>query len=416
MQCQDSISSYQLFTLLLCTLTRLSRCTATFHRQYQPPTAARRAATAAVDSSTATLSTPPHHIHTQCSTATMRVWFTPTLISLALTATLTLAVAPSMDRIPAKLFYQTWHGHTVEHLQCVLTQLRRQHYSRLIWLAGDSSLDNKAWVQQSGLTEPAAKPYQSILTPPLSAPDVCHWINVELDRLHAADTACIMTAVEATTLGERDEALRPQDDFIAAHIGSHDMLVVSVGGNDIALSPSSSTMLHLAALLVTPSQWMPRSLLVRHPSFQYFVRLFRDRVTDYIHKLTAHTTPSRIAVCMIYYPCEQADGGSWSQRLLSMVGYDRNPKRLQHLIKLMYEEATSKIDIANTTVVPIALFDILDAADAEQYVQRVEPSSSGGRRMAQKLVEVLLNERKEESGESVGKVESVRDEQAEQVQ
>ena len=299
-----------------------------------------------------------------------------------------------MDPISSSLFYQTWHGHSIDHLGHVLSQLRQQNYSRLIWLAGDSSLDNKAWVATH--REPASAAYQSILSPPLSVPDVSHWINVELERVQAARTACIMTAVEATTLGEREEALRPQDTFIAEHIGSDDMLVVSVGGNDIALAPTTSTMLHLGSLLMT-SPWLCQSLLLRHPSFQYFVRMFRDRVTAYIRQLTAHTTPARIAVCMIYYPCELTEGGSWSERILSLSGYDRNPKRLQSLIRLVYEEATCKIVVDGTTVVPVALFDVLDASIGEHYVQRVEPSVVGGRLMAQTLVAVLLGDTKGET-------------------
>ena len=293
-----------------------------------------------------------------------------------------------MEPIDATAFYQTWHGHEISHLQRVLPLLRAQQYSRLVWLAGDSSLDNKAWV--SSHRQPASAAYRSILAPPESVPDVSHWINVELDRRAVAHTACVMTAVEATTLGERAERLRPQDEFVAAHIGRDDMLVVSVGGNDIALAPSSSTLLHLAALLATPSAWLPRALLLCHPSFRYFVRLFRDRVADYIRRLTARTLPARVAVCMIYYPCERTEGGSWSQRILSLSGYDRNPKRLQYLIRLMFEEATSRIEVAGTTVVPVALFDVLDAANGAHYVQRVEPSSEGGQLMAQKLVDVLL--------------------------
>ena len=316
-----------------------------------------------------------------------------------------------MEPIPASAFHQTWHGHSVDHLQYVLSALRKQNYSRLIWLAGDSSLDNKAWVSQH--QQPAAAAYQSILTPPQSVPDVSHWINIELEKAQATDTACIMTAVEATTLGEREEVLRPQDEFIVNNIGADDKLVVSVGGNDIALAPTSSTMLHLAALLVTPTGWLPRSLLLHHPSFQYFVRLFKDRVTDYINKLTAKVKPARIAVCMIYYPCEVAEGGSWSERILSMSGYDRNPKRLQRLIQLMYEEATCRIVIEGSVVVPIALFDVLDAGNVEHYVQRVEPSSVGGQLMAQKLVQVLLGvqESSDTKDESIaGDSKTVKDE------
>ena len=313
-----------------------------------------------------------------------------------------------MQPIEASAYYQTWHGHTTPHLERTLAHLRKR-YPRLVWLAGDSSLDNKAWVT-SVPREPASSAYRDLLSPSLVVPDVCHWLNVELERAGITDAACINTAVEATTLGERESALRPQDKFLAQHLAPQDALVVSVGGNDIALAPTTATMTHLAALLLTPTQWLPRPLLALHPSFRYFVRLFRDGVSDYVRKLTAVTQPSCVVVCMIYFPCEQVDAGTWSERLLRMSGYDADPKRLQSLIRIVFEEATAKIALDNSTskVIPVALFDVLDAANAEHYVQRVEPSSAGGRLMAQHLVEKLYggggnkaDEEKTESTEDV---------------
>ena len=303
------------------------------------------------------------------------------------------------EPIDASSYYQTWHGHSAEHLQRTLGHLR-QRYSRLVWLAGDSSLDNKAWVS-SVPREPASAAYRGLLQPPQAVPDVCHWLNVELEAANVRDAACINTAVEATTLGERHSTLRPQDRFIAQHIAPQDTLVVSIGGNDIALAPTTSTMTHLAALLLTPTQLLPRSLLLHHPSVRYFVRLFKDNVVQYLRKLTERTQPACVCVCMVYFPCTNADSSSWSERLLSQSGYNSQPKRLQSLIRLMYEEATCNITLegSKSKVVPAALFDMLDADNAEHYVQRVEPSSVGGRLMAHQLVEKLFGSGGSAAGE-----------------
>jgi hypothetical protein len=58
--------------------------------------------------------------------------------------------------------------------------------------------------------------------------------------------------VEATTLNERSYRLRPQDKFIRDNISSNDVLIVSVGGNDIALAPAPCTILSIAGLLCLP--------------------------------------------------------------------------------------------------------------------------------------------------------------------
>lgn len=60
-------------------------------------------------------------------------------------------------------------------------------------------------------------------------------------------------AVEATTLNERCRRLRPQDKFIQDNISSQDVLVVSIGGNDIALAPTPCTICSVAGLLCLPT-------------------------------------------------------------------------------------------------------------------------------------------------------------------
>lgn len=49
----------------------------------------------------------------------------------------------------------------------------------------------------------------------------------------------------------------------------------------------------------------------------------------------------------------------------------------------------SKISIPGTTVVPVPLFHVLDGKDPDDYVARVEPSSQGGRKVAEYLLNVM---------------------------
>jgi hypothetical protein len=116
---------------------------------------------------------------------------------------------------------------------------------------------------------PALNGYERVLTPPEMVPDVCYHLNNE-QLLRAAQagsgsgggdgggggvlppgtrkgkalpTATINTAIEATTLAARMGGARmySSDAFIQERVSVDDILVVSVGGNDIALMPSCCT-------------------------------------------------------------------------------------------------------------------------------------------------------------------------------
>ena len=73
-------------------------------------------------------------------------------------------------------FYLEYHGHRKEHLQTVIEFFKRQSKKqRFIYLAGDSSLDNKYWIL--GYKEDAVNGYEKILSPPEMVPDVCGQLN-----------------------------------------------------------------------------------------------------------------------------------------------------------------------------------------------------------------------------------------------
>lgn len=64
------------------------------------------------------------------------------------------------------------------------------------------------------------------------------------------------------------------------------------------------------------------------------------------------------------------------------LGYNTDPSHLQQVIRKIFEQGTSKISIPGTTVLPIPMYEALDGKDTGDYVQRVEPSIQGGRKMA----------------------------------
>jgi len=150
-------------------------------------------------------------------------------------------------------FYNEYHSHRIPDLEVVHSRLRMQNNrDGLIFLAGDSSLDNKFWFSD---TAPALNGYEKILEPPKSRRDVAYWMNKKLaESKETADgtgsMAVINCAIEESTIGTRSCGnLLPQDRFIRDHITRDDVLVISLGGNDIALRPSVCTICNILSLI-----------------------------------------------------------------------------------------------------------------------------------------------------------------------
>ena len=80
---------------------------------------------------------------------------------------------------------------------------------------------------------------------------------------------------------------------------------------------------------------------------------------------------------------------SWANRVLSLVGYDRNPAKLQSIIRRVFEEATRKIAIPGSEVIPVPMFETLDGSDTSDYEERVEPSVGGGMKLAKTFLRII---------------------------
>jgi hypothetical protein len=92
----------------------------------------------------------------------------------------------------------------------------------------------------------------------------------------------------------------------------------------------------------------------------------------------------------MYYYLDETPTPSWAGPALSCLGYNRTPQKLQTLIRRGFVEATSKITIPGVEVVPVPLFNVLDGKNSRDYVARVEPSSQGGRKMAEYFLDILM--------------------------
>lgn len=305
--------------------------------------------------------------------------------------------------LPAGEFYETYHGHTVGHLEHLHRALRGAGASRFVFLAGDSSLDNKHWffsqhTSKRAQVRPGAEfvgdavnGYEQVLTPRVMVKDVCYWLNVECSRRCGGDApriCAINAAVEESCLSQREaEGLLPQDAFIRDNIAEDDVLVVDVGGNDVALRPTAGVIFNMAMLI-----YLTPTFLVNHtlpPNLLYFIHMFRVRLRSYIEALIAVKKPKKVVVCMLYF-LDQRSGGSWADDVLHKLGYDENPSKLQEIIRKVYSWGVSQIQIPGVQVEHLPLYEVLDGADTTDYVQRVEPSITGGEKMAKAMAEKVF--------------------------
>lgn len=297
-------------------------------------------------------------------------------------------------------FYNQYHGHPTRDLAILHRHLHSQH-KRIVWLAGDSSLDNKHWL--GTLASKLFRNATLVVTPPVKLidvsplplalrgafeepksglEDVAFWLNSEFDGSPFSALNC---AVEESTLFDRTTTLLAHDEFVREHMRRNDVLIVSVGGNDIGLNPSLRTIVSLFILVRLTPMW----LLERLPAWLLgnMQDLFGTQVQRYIERLVTHQVPETILVCMYYYPCTK--GAGWPDRTLAALGYDASPERLQRAIDVIFRRVTSHIRIEGATVVPVQLSHVLDHNDAMDYRDRVEPSSQGGHKMAQHFRRVV---------------------------
>lgn len=290
-------------------------------------------------------------------------------------------------------FYAEYHGHPLGQLETLINALRQKD-GDIVWLAGDSSLDNKHWLFAGGnkrdprhldnedLTADAVNGYEELLSPARMVRDVAFWLN-SLFASSGASLCCVNTAVEESTLADRRDGLKPHDELICNNLKPSDVIVISVGGNDVALRPSAATQMAMMQLMMAP----PGS-----PEFSqahgHIVNMFKDQTEEYIKRLVKNSKVRAVVVCMIYY-FDETPGNGWCEGVLSQLRYNQMPGLIQGLINMTFEAATARVAVPGITIIPLQLSAALDGKTPGDYCQRVEPSVAGGRKMANLIAEAI---------------------------
>ena len=292
--------------------------------------------------------------------------------------------------MPSGEYYGEWHGHRPEHLRHVHDTVRGEQQQRVLWLLGDSSLDNKAWIHKAIAEAPLG--YKHVLKPARSVQDVCYWLNRREEK-HRAGVVCINAAVEASTLRSRRSwlpgrsTLWPQEKVFAEHLAEGDLVAISCGCNDIAMAPTPLTALNL---LLIARETPERIRNGKAWGLRHFESLFFDGLQRYIEDVLreAKARPRRVAICSIYFPA--IDGSGWADRALGALKYSEHPEKVHLLLRTLHERAIKRVRVPGVETVHVPFYEALDFRDPTDYVARVEPSEKGGKKMAAALWRALV--------------------------
>jgi len=291
-------------------------------------------------------------------------------------------------------FYGNYYGHRLADLEYVLNGLRNAT-KPVVFLAGDSTLDNKYWLfnganpalpssynQSQPWTAPAIGSYKAVLEPQIMVKDVAYWMS-HAAMEHGYNFNTLNAAVEESMVEGRAANPKSNDVFVRDNIAKDDILIISVGGNDLALNPSVATQQALIGIFTDPAN--------QAKYFAHLMSIFKDQMTAYAEYLVGKVRPRAILMCMLYYLDEKGEAWPAAEQVLQLLGYNANPAPVQNLIKQLYEQGVKAIQIEGVQVVPVPLFETLDGKTTTDYLSRVEPSVSGGEKIGAALASKVFS-------------------------
>lgn len=268
----------------------------------------------------------------------------------------------------SKEYFSQYYGHPIQDLNFLLDQNKSK---RKIYLVGDSTMDNKKWVLDK-ISSPS-NGYEFFIEN--SVLDVNHFVNHFLEKEKLPFISLNFAIEEAFIRGKF--ALDEHDKIVKNNINENDILIVSIGGNDIALKPSPIIILELFNFLICSEEDKIKNIL----------DTFETNLKDYISNLIQNKKPKAVFICAPYYPCKVMQK-SWASTTLNLMKYYDDPYKVHKLINFIYKKI-KEIKIDNVNIIPVPIFEILDWEDENDYVASVEPSENGGRKIAKYFVDLI---------------------------
>lgn len=275
-------------------------------------------------------------------------------------------------------FYGERTGHDITHLQKILEASMFFNKKHRVWLSGDSSLDNKHWLldKNKGELPPV---YDAVLSSSEGIQDVAYFLNKLFEKNSDDEWITINTSIENTDNVK-------QDKFIRDNISDKDVLIVSLGINDILLNPSQETIDNIIKVLRSDIKKINSG---KAPGLKHITSIFKDRLEDYIKRLVSKNKPRLVLINTVYYPYH-CTGEDWSLSVLSECSLSINPNILQSIISHIHKKATSKIKIPGIKVFHVPLFKVLTASNKNDYDNTGRyPSIQGGKKIAQKYYNII---------------------------
>lgn len=280
--------------------------------------------------------------------------------------------------LSSKEYYATEKGHSAENVRKVHKGLLDFGYERFVFLVGSSTLDNKNYVSNSMSYYPVSG-YEKVLTDSC-LPDICFYMNYFL-KVDGNRQSCINCAIEDSDITERLSELYGQDAFIRDNISEEDTLVISVGFDEFT---SQRTQFNMRMLLRVSEQ----DFSDRSPCYLHFKSIVCERLEMYIKEVTSKKIPKCVIICMGYYPCD-ATSKCNNPCCLKCIVYDKNPEGIKHLMKVIFEDAITKIAIPKVRIKFLSLYDVIDNKDEKLYTNCIYPSQEGGVLIARAINTVM---------------------------
>merc|ERR1712194_716893 len=122
---------------------------------------------------------------------------------------------------------------------------------------------------------------------------------------------------------------------------------------------------------------------------QHFIDMVKVDSRSYLLALCDKQKPKYILSAMVYWPCLTKQGAGWCDSALRQLAYDLFPGRLQTMLKSVYEHGNAQLDIPGTTVLPLPIFSTLNGENPDDYMERAEPSASGGKKIAELIMDAI---------------------------
>lgn len=302
-------------------------------------------------------------------------------------------VLQAMKKCTGEQYAEEHYGHKKEHLEALIALQKRSLNKNIIYFAGDSALDNKYWLKNKAERQPAVNDLDKFFEDNKCIPDVEYWLNYYLDSAKQ-NFAAVNTAVEEARIYDYKDKTSSQkaevkmtSELIRNNITQNDYLVVNVGGNDVLLANEPRKKEEFKKLFSS-------NQAEKEAAMKFFVNFIRDDTQAMISaELVSEQKPKGVVICTFYMPSWDADASSWSETVKLLDGKE---EEFLSFAQKIHTEAVSQIRITGTQIIPLPLYEHLTGKDFGDYVDRVEPSSQGGKKMAKAIYDKIFIQQKQD--------------------